>query len=337
MEPHANTRHGARLDSGSLAHGAEVVSYFRWRQLPYAQEQMHSGLHLPNRELDQGGLEARQVARELTQLPAARTQRAPVALVLDYESLWIYQIQPQGTDFQYQELVFQYYSALRTWGLDVDILSANDDLLPYAAVIVPSMATINEALADKLSQHPGQVLLGPRSGSKTAHFAIPSMLPPGPVQAHLPIRVERVESLRPGATIAVHKENPSGPLVGQASRWRDEVQVLPEADPQMLKVHASFTDGLPAHLQYGRLHYVAAWLDQGLSAVLQTVLETAGIPVRPLPGGLRLRNHGHLCMAINYGPEAACAPIPPGKELLLGQILLQVGEVAIWDTGTARV
>ena len=28
----------------AIAHGAEVVSYFRWRQLPFAQEQMHSGL-----------------------------------------------------------------------------------------------------------------------------------------------------------------------------------------------------------------------------------------------------------------------------------------------------
>ena len=31
------------------AHGAEVVSYFRWRQAPFAQEQMHAGLNLPQR------------------------------------------------------------------------------------------------------------------------------------------------------------------------------------------------------------------------------------------------------------------------------------------------
>ena len=28
----------------ALAHGAEVVSYFRWRQAPFGQEQMHAGL-----------------------------------------------------------------------------------------------------------------------------------------------------------------------------------------------------------------------------------------------------------------------------------------------------
>ena len=31
----------------ALAHGAEVVSYFRWRQAVSAQEQMHAGLNLP--------------------------------------------------------------------------------------------------------------------------------------------------------------------------------------------------------------------------------------------------------------------------------------------------
>ena len=32
----------------AIAHGAEVVSYFRWRQAPFAQEQMHAGLNRPD-------------------------------------------------------------------------------------------------------------------------------------------------------------------------------------------------------------------------------------------------------------------------------------------------
>jgi beta-galactosidase len=33
----------------AMAHGAEMVSYFRWRQVPFAQEQMHAGLLRPDR------------------------------------------------------------------------------------------------------------------------------------------------------------------------------------------------------------------------------------------------------------------------------------------------
>jgi beta-galactosidase GanA len=32
----------------AFAHGAEVVSYFRWRQAPFAQEQMHHGINRPD-------------------------------------------------------------------------------------------------------------------------------------------------------------------------------------------------------------------------------------------------------------------------------------------------
>lgn len=32
----------------AIAHGAELVSYFRWQQFPKAQEQMHAALNLPD-------------------------------------------------------------------------------------------------------------------------------------------------------------------------------------------------------------------------------------------------------------------------------------------------
>jgi len=46
---HNPAPHPARFafDPRSDAHGAKSVSYFCWRKLPFAQEQMHSGLNLP--------------------------------------------------------------------------------------------------------------------------------------------------------------------------------------------------------------------------------------------------------------------------------------------------
>ncbi len=46
----------------AFAHGAEVVSYFRWRQAPFAQEQMHAGLLRPDSEPAPAYGEAMQVA-----------------------------------------------------------------------------------------------------------------------------------------------------------------------------------------------------------------------------------------------------------------------------------
>jgi beta-galactosidase len=55
----------------AFAHGAEAVCYFRWRQAPFAQEQMHSGLLRPDSAPAPGLAEAAQVAAELRGLPDA--------------------------------------------------------------------------------------------------------------------------------------------------------------------------------------------------------------------------------------------------------------------------
>ena len=72
---------------------------------------------------------------------------------------------------------------------------------PHVRVIVnarnfgPLRNTYNGVMA---STGDAVLLFGPRSGSKTRHFAIPDTLPPGELQALLPIRVAQVASLRPG-------------------------------------------------------------------------------------------------------------------------------------------
>ena len=52
----------------AFAHGAEAVSYFRWRQAPFAQEQMHAGLLRPDDKPAPALAEARKVADEIEEL-----------------------------------------------------------------------------------------------------------------------------------------------------------------------------------------------------------------------------------------------------------------------------
>ena len=67
----------------AFAHGAETVCYFRWRQAPFAQEQMHAGLLLPDSTPAPALAEAAQVASELESMPDVGCARASVALVFD--------------------------------------------------------------------------------------------------------------------------------------------------------------------------------------------------------------------------------------------------------------
>lgn len=308
----------------AFAHGAELVSYFRWRQCPYAQEQMHSGLHAPDNTLSQGGREVAQVGEELRALGAPRDvkKHAPVALLFDYEADWVVAAQPHGADFDYQHHVFEWYSALRSLGLDVDIVSAHADVAGYRLVVAPTLPILPDSVIAQIERGASHWIFGPRTGSKTGSFAIAPELPPGKLQSVLPVRIAEVESLRPSIRPAIRFEGTEG----HGLRWRDHAQPGTGAD-----VLARFDDGVPALLRHGRVNLVTACFDQAmLRAIVARCVRDAGIESILLPEGLRLRTRGPLRFAINYSDEPHAVPAPPGARFVLGGPQVEPVGVAAW-------
>ena len=165
----------------AVAHGAEVVSYFRWRQAPFAQEQMHAGLLTPNNHPAPGLAEAQQTAEDLAALGPVEPVQARVAILFDYPSDWAWATQPQGAGFNYFRLVFSAYRALRRAGLSVDVVPASGlGDADYDLILAPGLATLDDALADRLRAAAKLTVLGPRAGAITADFQIPAQGRAGP-------------------------------------------------------------------------------------------------------------------------------------------------------------
>jgi len=311
----------------AFAHGAEFVSYFRWRQLPYAQEQMHSGLHGSDDRLDRGGEEAAAVAIELPDVVAAlaaapRSTAAPVALLLDYTSHWMVETQRHGADFSYFGEAFAWYSAARRLGLDIDIVAPDADLGGRQLVLLPALLAADAALAARLAASGAQVIVGPRSGSKSEDFRVPEGLAPGPLAALTGLRVRSVESLRPGLGGLVQ-----GPgLQGSVGRWREQVVAAPGTE-----VLARFADESPALLRRGRVRYLAGCVDAALlRAVIAGAAHDAALTTLALPEGLRLRRCGPLCFAFHSGPGSTTVPAPRGARFVLGGREIAAAGVAAW-------
>ncbi len=311
----------------AFAHGAEVVSYFRWRQAPFAQEQMHAGLNRPDRSLDQGGMEATQVGGELQALAQqgaldGQAVQASVALVFDYASIWMARIQPQGADYNPVELCFRVYSALRQLGLDVDVVSSAADLGSYALIVLPAQLRSDAALAQRLAASNAQIVFGPRSFSKTTNLSIPATLAPGDATAMAGVQVQRVASLPPGVVDAVV----FGTHTVSATRWREDLRC--DAATAVL---ARYADGAPAVTQHGRARYVAAWLDgDGWQLVLDAAARDAGLAPQPLPEGVRVSRLGTLTIACNFSNIAVPWAPPSSADCLLGSRELPPRGVSLW-------
>lgn len=282
----------------AFAHGAEAVCYFRWRQAPFAQEQMHAGLLRPDSVPAQAYEETAQVAAELVQLPDVSIARADAALVFDYASAWAWETQPQGRDFSYFRLVFDAYKALRKLGLNIDILPPDTaDLSAYKLVLAPGVATLSPQFLDALAIHKGIALIGPRSNSKTAEFAIPLPLPPN--LPGLNATVARVESLPPDVPV---------PLTagGNFLHWREKLETTAE-------VIETTEDGWPALIRAAGLHYLAGWPDEAaFTRLLTSLCHKAGLETDPLPEGLRRRDSATHRFLFNYN----AVPVEWGGEII---------------------
>lgn len=311
----------------AFAHGAEVVSYFRWRQAPFAQEQMHTGLLRPDRSTDQGGVEVAQVHQEIAALAhklmlEQQFVAAPVAMVLDYPSVWMANIQPQGADYNPLELSFRVYSALRQLGLDVDILPSHADFTDYRLVVLPAHLRSDADMVQRLQSSQAQIVLGPRAGSKTEYLSIPSHLPPGDLAALAGVKVLRVESLPPGLRSQVSfKQNHFA-----AMRWREHLQCETAA------VEATFEDSSAAVTLNGRTRYVGAWLNHdGWLHVLRTAAQDAGLAVQEMPADVRISRLGALVFAFNFSyTTVAWEPPPANADCLIGSRELAPQAMSVW-------
>ena len=273
----------------AFAHGAEAVCYFRWRQAPFAQEQLHAGLLRPDSVIAPGYVEAEQVAQELVDAPDVAITQAPVALIFDYDAAWAWEVQPQGQGMDYFGLVFDFYRAFRRVGVTVDILPPTQrDFGGYRVVAAPGMMTMPDDLKTALAQSGADVLIGPRSAARDSDFTIPVPLPPA--WPGLDVIVSRLETLRPDMPIPL-----SGG--GHVKNWFEHL----ESESESLFLTEA---GMPGAMRSGSITYCGGWGDDAFfDRLVKDVCDRTRVDTTVMPMGVRLRDTGTERFWFNHNPH----------------------------------
>ncbi|MBJ7576445.1 beta-galactosidase [Devosia sp. MC532] len=292
----------------AFAHGAEVVSYFRWRQAPMAQEQMHAGLLRPDSEPAPAYHEATQVAQELRDIGLdGVANKGRVALVYDYQSEWAWEIMPQAQGFKHGNHVRELYSAFRKHGLDVDVLSPKTTSFEgYDIVALPALFAWTDALRTAVESFEGHLLIGPRTGSKDQNYITPKRLGPDLPQNLLDVKVARVDSLPRGVSVTVRGG-------GETQLWREKTEGGAE-------VIVEDVEGVPVLLSQGKIFYQTASGDRALvQRIADYLIAEADVPVLNIPAGVRCRTRGKFRIYVNYGTTTqTLIPAPDESGYALG-------------------
>jgi len=286
----------------AYAHGADVVSYFRWRAATMAQELMHSGLLRHDETLDRGGEEiaALEFLRQTTSV-----RPAPVALLHDYESLWVYDEQPHSEGASYWRQVLLFYRALRALGIDVDIRHPDHDLSAYRVVVAPALQIMSQERAAHLSEVAGDAALvfGPRTAYRAPSGRVHEEGQPGPLRNLLGCSLRNFDALRPGMRVVVADHTVE--TWAESYTVQDGAIVLTYADGPLA--------GDAAVVRRGEVITIGAWSASLVTQMLRGVLESRQIAVTPLPEGVRLARRGDVVTALNFNQEPAT--LPDGRAL----------------------
>ena len=244
--PHNPTPKSGQIRQWTLDafdHGAEVVSYFRWRQLPFGQEQNHAGLLRPDGEYSDAGHAVRVLADELETYERPKAEESDVAIIFDYPSQWAWEVQPQDNNFDYFRLVLDIYRGLRKHGFrNIDILpSTTSDFGDRKAVFIPGLFTWSGPLKKAMQDFKGTVIIGPRTGSRTEDFQIPQSLPPNLDG----IKVTAIDTLRDDSPLPLAKG-------GALQFWSEHLETS-------WKVLETTAQGRATVVKSGNLQYWPGW------------------------------------------------------------------------------
>ncbi|PLV59924.1 beta-galactosidase [Thermotoga sp. KOL6] len=306
----------------AFAHGAEVVSYFRWRQAPFAQEQMHSGLLTPDSTPTLYFQEIKKVFEELNTLDLHESVKSDVALVFDYEADWVFSIQPHGEGVHYLDLVLRFYTALRRLGLNVDVVPPGVSLDDYKLVVVPSLPIVREEYLSVFEKVGGLLVFGPRSGSKTESFRIPKEMPPGPLKKLIPLEVIQVESMGLKHTETLRWGGKSYSV----NVWREMVR---SDVPETL---ASFEDNLGGVFKNKNVFYLSFWPPvEFLTDFFEKLALERGLIVKKLPEGICLQKRGRFTFVFNFTSEEIPLEIPKDTRVVLGSEKIEPMDLVIWE------
>ncbi len=267
-----------------IGHGADLISYWQWRDALNGGEQSHGSIVEVDGDPDPIYAEISQVGRDFEKAGstlAGTSVESHVAILHSYPSRWAINWQKMNPAYDPILELMSYYTPLHELGYLVDIVPPDRDLLKYKLVIAPGLNVLTVSEAENLTRYVkqgGHLVLGQRSGMKDESNARWPQRQPGPLTSLLGARVEQFTAIDDPVDISgVWGETKGQLFAEQLTTQADDVKVL-------MRYHMprSWLDGQPAAVSRrvgnGSITYSGAWLDDaGMKRAVQWMVEESNV------------------------------------------------------------
>ncbi len=265
-----------------VAHGADAVCYFQWRQSAACAEKYHSAM-VPHAGADSEVFRAvtalGQTLKDLAPIAGSERETARVGIVFDWESWWASEQDSHPTALlDYRQEGLNWYSALLSLGIRADVVTTRAEFSRYDVLITPVLHMVPATLAKDLTRYAetgGHLVTTYFSGvvDENDHIWLGGY--PGALRDLLGIRVEEFGPLLDGESVEVDGG-------GTGTVWTDRVDVTDPEVEVLAHYRSGAYAGRPAVTRRttagGSASYVSTRLGtDGLAALLPTLLAPAGV------------------------------------------------------------
>ncbi|WP_051367046.1 beta-galactosidase [Hamadaea tsunoensis] len=251
-----------------VAHGADAVCFFQWRQSAAGAEKYHSAMvpHAgPDSAVFRSVTRLGATLRDLAPVAGAVREKAPAAIVFDWESWWAAEADSHPTNrINYRQEALDWYSAFLNLGIRADVVPHGAPLGEYALVVAPMLHMLSAAAAKELRTYAeagGHLVTTYFSGVVDEHDHIWLGGYPGALRDLLGIRVEEFAPLLDAEIVRLDNG-----LTG--TTWSERVDTADD-----VSALARYTSGDLA----GYPAVTRRVADAGSAAYVSTRLGTAGL------------------------------------------------------------
>lgn len=281
------------------AHGASSVVYFRWRACHMAQEIMHSGLLRQDGSQDRGYADVQDI--NAADFPLSEVN-AKVAILHDYDCLWIYDQQSHNQDLSYWHQFMLFYSVLRGLGIDLDIIHPSQlPLKNYALVVAPCLTLISKHTAQCLDDtaQTTPIVFGPRTAFRSETGLVANRGQFELIQSLVKCQMTNFDSLRPGL---------NQQLINKQSKQNHQAKLWCEGYSAPSDNVSHIYSGGPLEQQAAVVNnqnvtVVGALSETLITEVLQDALDNVSIEHAILPDGVRISRRGSHTLVTNFNQE----------------------------------
>lgn len=335
----------------SIAHGADMVLYFRWRTATMGNEIYWHGINdyhnQPNRRVREAGQIGQELAAEGQALIGTRNQ-ANVAIVRDYANEWDGEYDVWHGPFMWKSNK-EWYKALQRKHIPNDVLylrkkTTLEELTRYDVLIYPHPAIMTDetaSLLDEYVQQGGKLIFGCRTGYKDERGQCYMRPFPGAARDLCGITVEEFTMVKGSRKPTTISWSGATELITGADDFNDILRIEDDSAEVMAVYASDYYAGKPAVTRNRRgkgevWYHGAVFNEQAASIIIEQIGLQSPVDWLVLPEDveLQVRNgtSSSYTFLLNYSEAPVAIHLHETKiDLLSGTTLL--GEVTLEGFG----